>query len=176
MRTKYGDDYVRFVVLSRLSKGKRSLLWSHSCSWRAVGDEEGVHPMLDNVVREFVFSRLKKNLAGCFDSSCNPVEVRGFWGASVFYCRSQDLTGNEGEGEAQGRRGSEVEAYQLIVGGGRIFTWVDDSLQRLYQMVCEMAIEDVLTCVDFIAKAAGVGLLLPNPVQPFIRGEKIVTP
>ena len=27
-------------------------------------------------------------------------------------------------------------------------------------MVCEMAIEDVLTCVDFIAKAAGVGLLL----------------
>ena len=108
---KYGDDYVRFVVLSRLSKGKRSLLWSHSCSWRAVGDEEGVHPELDNVVREFVFSRLKKNLAGCFYSSCNPVEVRGFWGASVFDCRSQDLTGNEGEGEAQGRRGIEVETY-----------------------------------------------------------------
>ena len=33
-------------------------------------------------------------------------------------------------------------------------------------MVCEMAIEDVLTCVDFIA--AGVGLLLPYTVQPFI--------
>ena len=43
-------------------------------------------------------------------------------------------------------------------------------------MVCEMAIEDVLTCVDFIAKAACVGLLLPYTVQPFIRGEKIVTP
>ena len=43
-------------------------------------------------------------------------------------------------------------------------------------MVCERAVEDVLECVDFIAEAAGVGLLLPNPVQPFIRGEKIVTP
>ena len=40
----------------------------------------------------------------------------------MFESRSQDLTGDEGEGEAQGRRGSEVEAYQLIVGGGRIFT------------------------------------------------------
>ena len=38
-------------------------------------------------------------------------------------------------------------------------------------MVCERAVEDVLACVDFIAKAAGVGLLLPYTVQPFISGE-----
>ena len=54
---------------------------------------------------------------------------------------------------------------------GKVWYIADDSLQRLYQMVCEMAIEDVLTCVDFIAKAAGVGLLLPYTVQPFISGE-----
>ena len=41
-------------------------------------------------------------------------------------------------------------------------------------MVCVRAVENVLTCVDFTAEAAGVGLQLPYAVQPFIRGEQIV--
>ena len=38
-------------------------------------------------------------------------------------------------------------------------------------MDCEGAVENVLTCVNFVAEAADVGLLLLNTVQPFICGE-----
>ena len=41
-------------------------------------------------------------------------------------------------------------------------------------MDCVEAVENVLTCVDFTAEAAGVGLQLPYTMQPFIRGEQIV--
>ena len=41
-------------------------------------------------------------------------------------------------------------------------------------MVCARAVENVLTCVDFTAEAAGVGLQLPYAMQSFICGEQIV--
>ena len=72
------------IVLSRLQKGKQSLLCNHSCSWRSTRDEEAVDPQFYDTLRKFVFFGLKIYLASRLDGSSRFVEVWRFGRNSMF--------------------------------------------------------------------------------------------